>query len=326
MASTSTLNNQNNNYDQIAIGSHLLKLLQAENLSSNSRSILAANCTLERLGIAPDDIEDIKKCYSTKILKPFVTAYDYFAQNSETFGQIRFRQQDLDKITDGGIDVGMITEICGEAGSGKSQICIQLALNAQMDLSEGGLNGKAVFISTEQPFPSSRLAEMEKCLNSSKCFSSNIFLSHYMTGESLTECIINKLPRLLESQPTIKLIIIDSIAGAFRLERDYIKRANLMRKMIEKLECLANEFKFAVVITNQIYSATSNGREVNNPAMGLAWANLIGTRLQLFRTNQMISRNDSNSNRVRQMKVIFSPRLPQATANFIISTSGITEI
>ena len=299
-----------------------------ENLSNNSRSILAANCTLERLGIASDDIEDIKKIYSAKILKPFVTAFDHFDQNSESFGQIRFRQQDLDNITDGGIDVGMITEICGEAGSGKSQICIQLALNVQMNSTEGGLNGKAVFISTEQPFPSSRLAEMEKCLNSSKCYSSNIFLSHYMTGESLTDCIVHKLPRLLESHPTIKLIIIDSIAGAFRLEKDYIKRANLMRKMIEKLEFLANKYNFAVVITNQIYSATSNGLEVNNPAMGLAWANLIGTRLQLFRTNQMTSKSsnsDSKSNRVRHMKVIFSPRLPQATGKFIITTSGITE-
>ena len=31
MASTSTPNNQSNNYNQLAIGSHLLKLLQAGN-------------------------------------------------------------------------------------------------------------------------------------------------------------------------------------------------------------------------------------------------------------------------------------------------------
>lgn len=64
-------------------------------------------------------------------------------------------------------------------------------------------------------------------------------------------CICNRLPRWMQ-QHSIGLIIIDSIAGAFRIESDAITRAGNMRKTILKLQTLADEHECAVVCVNQV--------------------------------------------------------------------------
>lgn len=66
----------------------------------------------------------------------------------------------MDKLTGGGISLRGITEICGESGCGKSQLCLQLALNIQLPIAQGGLDKAAVFICTEDAFPSKRLSQL----------------------------------------------------------------------------------------------------------------------------------------------------------------------
>lgn len=51
---------------------------------------------------------------------------------------------------------------------------------------------------------------------------------------------------------SIGLIIIDSVAGIFRLETDAITRAAHMRKLVRKLQSLADEYECAVVCVNQV--------------------------------------------------------------------------
>lgn len=45
----------------------------------------------------------------------------------------------LDKLLGNGISNVGITEICGESGSGKTQICLQLAVSVQLPEHLGGL-------------------------------------------------------------------------------------------------------------------------------------------------------------------------------------------
>lgn len=60
----------------------------------------------------------------------------------------------------GGISLGKITEVCGAAGVGKTQLCMQLSISVQLPNELGGLAAKAVYIDTEGSFVSSRLVEM----------------------------------------------------------------------------------------------------------------------------------------------------------------------
>lgn len=55
----------------------------------------------------------------------------------------------------------------------------------------------------------------------------------------------------------IGLIVIDSVAGIYRLESDAITRADSMRKLVRKLQSLADEYECAVVCVNQVWTIAS---------------------------------------------------------------------
>lgn len=91
----------------------------------------------------------------------------------------------LDEICRNGIATRGITEICGVSSSGKSQICMQLALVVQLAEERGGLGKGVVYLCTEDAFPSKRLHQMAQ--SCSKRFGSigrpvdfldSIFLEH----------------------------------------------------------------------------------------------------------------------------------------------------
>ena len=48
----------------------------------------------------------------------------------------------LDDILDGGVPLGSVTEICGVPGIGKTQLCVQLAVNALIPEAFEGVGGK----------------------------------------------------------------------------------------------------------------------------------------------------------------------------------------
>lgn len=59
------------------------------------------------------------------------------------------------------------------------------------------------------------------------------------------------------------------------------------------------------------------------PCLGLAWANLIHTRIQIHRTDENLIESPLI---IRKMEVIFSPDLPPNTAEFLIATEGIVDV
>uniref|UniRef100_A0A2C9KIX7 DNA repair protein RAD51 homolog 3 n=1 Tax=Biomphalaria glabrata TaxID=6526 RepID=A0A2C9KIX7_BIOGL len=59
-----------------------------------------------------------------------------------------------------GIPLGKITEICGAPGLGKTQLCLQLAVDVQIPVDIGGLDGEAVYIDTEGSFIVERLVDI----------------------------------------------------------------------------------------------------------------------------------------------------------------------
>ncbi|NXL93806.1 RA51C protein, partial [Alectura lathami] len=66
----------------------------------------------------------------------------------------------LDNILGGGVQLTKITEICGAPGVGKTQLCMQLAVDVQIPECFGGVAGEAVFIDTEGSFMVDRVADI----------------------------------------------------------------------------------------------------------------------------------------------------------------------
>ena len=67
---------------------------------------------------------------------------------------------EMDRLLGGGVFTGNITEVFGESSTGKSQFLMQLSLSVQLPRSQGGLQGKCVFVTTEGDLPTQRLDEM----------------------------------------------------------------------------------------------------------------------------------------------------------------------
>ncbi|MGC8835376.1 MAG: AAA family ATPase [Infirmifilum sp.] len=66
----------------------------------------------------------------------------------------------IDVLLDGGFQTGCLYDVAGEAGSGKTQLCMQLAVNAQKPVGQGGLGSRVVFVDTTGDFSPERVVMM----------------------------------------------------------------------------------------------------------------------------------------------------------------------
>lgn len=60
---------------------------------------------------------------------------------ADSQARLSFGSAEIDAFLHGGLRPFGITEVAGEAGAGKSQICMQLCANVQLPVSLGGLGG-----------------------------------------------------------------------------------------------------------------------------------------------------------------------------------------
>lgn len=169
--------------------------------------------------------------------------------------QLKFGCRSLDCIMRNGLSSG-ITEISGESGVGKSQICLQLSLMVQLSIARGGLEKAAVFICTEDAFPSKRLFQMADAftkLYGGNNYLDNIFIEHVYDSEDLLKCVLSHLPNLMRRK-SIGLIVIDSVAAIFRLESNVVERANHMRKFAHELQIISRKYQCVIICVNQVSS------------------------------------------------------------------------
>lgn len=247
----------------------------------------------------------------------------------------------LNSFLRGGILINHITEISGESSSGKTQICLQLSIYARLPLQLGGINGSVAYICTEDVFPIKRLHQMIQkiIINKYNDYDLDYFMDHiYITqiGDlpNLWKCLKKMLPPLIRTR-NVKLVIIDSVAALFRCEYGIdktIERSQNLQTLGLILHTLIAKYQLAVICINQVTDVidkTLDNMDNNTiPSLGLAWSNLIHTRLFLSRTNTKYKINISSENSlseltVRKMKVEFSPYLPNISCHFVITNEGV---
>jgi RecA/RadA recombinase len=262
---------------------------------------------------------------------------DKFFEQSDNFKKIKFNVASLDKLTDGGLDTGVITELYGHAGTGKTQLCMQLALNCQLPHDLGGADAKVVFISTDKHTSVKRLQEMAIPLRAKAPhikFFDNIFLYEFNTKKALEWFMKQAIYQILVyRRENIRLFIIDSIAGIYRTDTAYIQRAKHIRKHFKTLTRLAKQFGFAIVTTNHIttvpgVSAESKGRDI--PAIGRVWASKTSSRLCVTKMKAKVKLSTDGSNvvdtSIRKLEIIKSTRLPRSSAYFVVTSHGVESV
>jgi DNA repair protein RadA len=186
----------------------------------------------------------------------------------------------LDSFLKGGIETQAMTEIAGEFGSGKSQLCYTLCVTANMPRDKVGLGGNVIFIDTENTFRPERIHQIaenrgiidpEQILR--KIYVCKIFNSSHL------ELIIQNLGKSIQEYKA-SLVIVDSIISLHRAEfagrgtlADRQQRLNIM---LHKLIRLAEVYNVAVVVTNQVQSQPDNFLGGSGDALRATGGNIMG--------------------------------------------------
>ena len=228
--------------------------------------------------------------------------------------------KELDDLLGGGPESQTTLEIIGEKGTGKTQICMKLAIQAQLPIVEGGLDGEVVWIDTEDTFRPDRITEIaESCGLNPEEILSKIYHGGALTSQH-QKVLVDKLTVLL-NEKNIKLIIVDSMMGHLRSE--YLGRGmlaarqNLLGDMLHKLRMICWIYKVTGIYTNQV---------MDNPAVlyGNPQRAIGGHIMGHAGTNRIHIRRGKGELRIAALKK--SPYLPDGEARFKITARGVEDV
>lgn len=250
----------------------------------------------------------------------FVEGTEY-AKKRESINYITTGSKNLDDLLGGrGIESKAITEVFGAYGSGKTQIGLTIAINVQLPLDKGGINGKAVFIDTEGTFRPSRIKQIAEKLgaNPEKVLK-NIFVARAFNSDHQI-LLLDKISEMIKKKEPIKLLIIDSLTAHFRAE--YSGRGQLadrqqrLNRYIHQLMKLAETHNLAVYVTNQVMA---------NPAQlfGDPTTAIGGHIVGHASTYRIYLRRGKAGSRVAKM--IDSPNLPENEIVFNVTDAGVID-
>ncbi len=188
--------------------------------------------------------------------KPFTTANEIYEKRKSEY-RISTGSKNLDELLDGGIETRAITELYGEYGTGKTQVCHTLCVTVQQSKAEDNIS-RALYIDTENTFRPERIASIASArkIDPSVALENVIVAKAY--NSSHQEVIIQESPNVINLH-NIKIMIVDSIVSHYRAE--YLGRSVLserqqrINRLLHILLRIAETCKIAVVITNQIQSS-----------------------------------------------------------------------
>jgi len=157
----------------------------------------------------------------------------------------------LDDLLEGGLEGGAITLLFGEAGSGKTNICLQVARNVAIT------GKKVVYIDTEG-VSLERLKQISG--DDYETVMRNIlFFEPHSFDEQ--EKFVDKGAKLAESSLEVGIIILDSATIHYRLTRNDEERGvrKSLSPQLAKLLAVARSKDIPVLLTSQVYTDIEKG-------------------------------------------------------------------
>jgi DNA repair protein RadA len=248
--------------------------------------------------------------------KSFVTATTLYNKRKD---RISTGSKSFDDLLGGGIETKAVTEVYGEFGTGKTQLCHTLCIMVQKPASGGGLAAKAIYLDTESTFRPERLVSIAEA----RSVDSRIALENVIVAKAYNsahqELIIEEAGSVIEDN-NARLIIVDSAVAHYRAE--FTGRATLserqqrLNKFMHILVRIAETYEVAVVITNQIQaSPDAYFGDTIRPTGGHVLAHTSTYRIYLKR---------SGKNRIARM--VDSPYHADREILFTLSNEGISDV
>lgn len=220
----------------------------------------------------------------------------------------------------GGLPTETITEFYGEFSSGKTQICLQLSVNATMPLDKGGLDGHVIWVDTEGTYRPNRIEDMAEAhgLDKTEVLKKIHQAKAYNSSHQIL-MIETKAQELAEKYP-IKLVVVDSLTAHFRSE--YIGRGNLgerqqmLNKHMHDLLRFAELNHAVVAVTNQVMA---NPAQMFGDPTRPVGGHIVGHTS----TYRIYLRKGKGGTRVAKM--IDSPEHPESESLIRLEKEGIRD-
>ena len=206
----------------------------------------------------------------------------------------------LDRFMSGGIPDGIIVDIFGGNGTGKTQLLLQLSINSIKN------GGNVLYLDTTGGFRPERILEIQKKSDDDFNFLDKIIVSR-ITNVSEQ---INSIKNLQENN--FSLIVIDNITDLFSYEyknnQSVFEKNSLFMKYMYELSLYAVTNKIPVVVTNMIRNM--DGQEVEHMASAIDLFTHI--KIHLFKNSSTFDGE------------IYSP-FNKESFSYTITASGISD-
>jgi DNA repair protein RadA len=225
----------------------------------------------------------------------------------------------LDELLGGGLRACDIYEFAGEFGTGKTQLCHQLAVTVQLPEEKGGLSAKAVYIDTEGTFSPQRIAAIASRfgIDAKAALSAVSVYKPLNTGE-LEKFVREELSGFLEDGA--RLVVIDSVIALYRAQyrgMEWLaRRQQAINYLLDWLKRWARIYGAVVAITNQVLThPLPSGVALRIPAGGNIIAHASTHRFLLRKAGD-----------VWLLEVLDSPRIAKgASVQFKITEAGVED-
>ncbi len=153
----------------------------------------------------------------------------------------------FDRLLGGGIEKGSVTLFYGEAGAGKTNVCLQVARDV-------ACKGERVAYIDTEGLSADRLGQVfaghEDCIRNML-----IFQVHSFEEQSDR---IDKIEKLAAAG-SVSLVVIDSLTMFYRLNHDDNRARNDFIRQTEVLLNTARQYEIAIVVTSQVYANLGTG-------------------------------------------------------------------
>ncbi|MBS3088874.1 DNA repair and recombination protein RadA [Candidatus Pacearchaeota archaeon] len=244
-----------------------------------------------------------------------------FAKKREDVLHITTGSEELNNLLGGkGVETKAITEAYGAFGSGKTQLALTLAVNAQLPKEKGGANGKTVYIDTEGTFRPERIKQIAEAMGAvPEKVLKNILVARAFNSDHQI-LLLDKVNEMVKDGEPIRLMIIDSLTAHFRAEfagrGQLADRQQKLNRYLHNLMKMTEQHNLAVFVTNQVMS---------NPAVmfGDPTTAIGGNILGHASTYRLYLRRGKAGSRVA--KLIDSPNLPENECQFWLTEAGIKD-
>lgn len=229
----------------------------------------------------------------------------------------------IDQLLGGGIHYGMITDIYGESGTGKSQLCFTIcARNAEFF--ENSQQASVVFIDAGGTFRPERIVAIANTRKEHEILDKILVKRSFSSTDQIDSInsLVNFSPRLL---------IIDDVASLFATEYVGAARHLALMKHLHELSIIAINLRCAVVITNAIRSAR-NEAIIRNPMMRTEKTQrfietkreFMGTSMSIYAHMRLMLKFASKDKSI--FKAVLLQPSKKHEAYYTITENGVTDI